>query len=50
VVLRERWVAARAEDDAARERWNPPLPETGRKFDATRKSTQPIAHKVMQIK
>jgi hypothetical protein len=28
----ERWVAARAEDDAARERWNPPLPENREKI------------------
>jgi molybdopterin synthase catalytic subunit len=28
----ERWVAARAEDDAARERWNPPLPESREKI------------------
>ena len=28
----ERWVAARAEDDAARKRWNPPLPENKEKI------------------
>jgi molybdopterin synthase catalytic subunit len=28
----ERWVEARAEDDAARERWNPPLPESREKI------------------
>src|SRR3984893_15416226 len=28
----ERWVAARAEDDTARERWNPPLPESREKI------------------
>ena len=28
----ERWVAARAEDDTARERWNPPLPQNREKI------------------
>jgi len=28
----ERWVEARAEDDAAKERWNPPLPESREKI------------------
>ena len=28
----ERWVEARAEDDAARERWDPPLPENREKI------------------
>jgi molybdopterin synthase catalytic subunit len=40
----ERWVEARAEDDAARERWNPPLPENREKIccdPETRPSDRP---------